>query len=690
MLGAACWIVSTPHIALRTSHPAQLPPPNAVVAADGSGHFKTVQEAINAVPQNTRASSRWVIFIKAGTYRELVYVQREKRFVTLVGEDPARTILTYDLAASRPGPDGQPIGTFRTPSTYIDADDFVAENLTFENAAGPVGQALAIRVDGDRVIFRNCRFLGWQDTIFLDRGRHYFEDSLIAGHVDFIFGAATAFFERCRIHAWRDGYITAASTPSDEPHGFVFARGSITGATPDVRAYLGRPWRDFAQVTWLDMTMSEVVRPVGWHNWDKPERETTSRFAEFGSTGRGGAMAERAPWARKLNAADAASITVQNVLGSADGWDPHRTPAQPSAVKALAEPLPRAPGGATSTPLPQASRAQVTWDQILRQPATWYGSAEAQRIVEAVLLYQRATGGWPKNVDMAAPLAERARADLAAERTQTDSTIDNSATTTQIRFLALVSHAREDARVRTAALAGLDYLLAAQYPNGGWPQYFPLRADYSRRITFNDDAMVNVMTLLREAAGGRVPFGFVDAARRDRAADAVRRGIDAVLRTQIRVANRLTGWCQQHDERTFQPVDARTYEHASLASKETAGIARFLMGIDRPSPEVVAAVEGAVAWLRTAQITGIRTERRPDASGPNGYDVVVVNDAAATPIWARFYTMATNRPMYSGRDGVIKQQLSEIEIERRTGYSWLGDYASKLLNDEYPKWKAAR
>ena len=187
---------------------------NAVVAADGSGQYTTVQEAINAAPQNTTLDRPWIIYIKAGSYREVVYVQREKRFVKLVGEDPARTTITYNLHANMVGSDGKPIGTFRTPTVQIDADDFSAENLTFENTAGPVGQALAVRVDGDRVVFRNCRFLGWQDTVFLNRGRHYFIDSYIAGHVDFIFGGATAYFDRCDIHVLRNGYITAASTPA--------------------------------------------------------------------------------------------------------------------------------------------------------------------------------------------------------------------------------------------------------------------------------------------------------------------------------------------------------------------------------------------------------------------------------------------------------------------------------------------
>jgi len=223
----------------------QAPPAvDAVVAADGSGQYRSVQEAINAAPQETSATRRWIIAVRPGTYHELLYVQREKRFVMLVGDDPATTIVTYGLKAGDPGPDGKPMGTFRTPTAVIDADDFSAENLTFENSAGPNGQALALRVDGDRVVFRNCRFLGWQDTIFLDRGRQYFEDSLIAGHVDFVFGGATAWFERCRLHAWRNGYLTAASTPAETPYGFVFSRGWISGAE-GVQTYLGRPWRPF-------------------------------------------------------------------------------------------------------------------------------------------------------------------------------------------------------------------------------------------------------------------------------------------------------------------------------------------------------------------------------------------------------------------------------------------------------------
>jgi pectinesterase len=278
-------------------------------------------------------------------YRERIYVQREKRFVSLVGADPLRTTITFNLKASDTGPDARPIGTYRTPTVTIDADDFAIENLTIENASGPGSQALALRVDGDRLVVRNSRLLGWQDTLFVDRGRQYFEDTLIAGHVDFIFGGATAFFERCRLHVWRDGYITAASTPPEVPYGFVFDNSRITGASPGVRAYLGRPWRGYAQVTWLRTQMSAVVRPQGWHNWDSPAREKTTRYEEFGSQGDGAAGA-RVGWAHPLTSSAAAAYTVTRVLSGADRWDPRAVRAYPSAVRALDEQTPAPPGPA--------------------------------------------------------------------------------------------------------------------------------------------------------------------------------------------------------------------------------------------------------------------------------------------------------------------------------------------------------
>lgn len=332
----------------------------------------------------------------------------------------------------------------------------------------------------------------------------------------------------------------------------------------------------------------------------------------------------------------------------------------------------------------------LTWSRCLNQPASWYGSAEAVRIAGQVLLYQRRTGGWPKNIDMARTLSAAGRGIIEREKAEPDATIDNGATTTQLRFLGRVYAATQTPRFREAFNAGFDYLLAAQYPNGGWPQFYPLRGDYSRRITFNDDAMVRVLEVLRDAAGGEAPFAWVDARRRARAADAVTRGTALMLKAQIRVAGRLTAWCAQHDETTLAPAGARTYEHPSLSGSESVGILRFLMSIPNPPADVVASVDAGVDWLRGARLTGLRVEQRADAALQGGFDRVVVRDRAAPPIWARFYEIGTNRPIFSGRDGVVRFDMALIEHERRVNYAWYGYWPADLLAHDYEAWRRAR
>jgi PelA/Pel-15E family pectate lyase len=332
----------------------------------------------------------------------------------------------------------------------------------------------------------------------------------------------------------------------------------------------------------------------------------------------------------------------------------------------------------------------VPWSRCLDQPASWYGSAEAVRIADLVRLYQRSTGGWPKNIDMATPLDAPGRASVEAARSDTDSTIDNGATTTQLRFLALVYSASRIKRFHESFVAGFDYLLAAQYANGGWPQYFPLRDDYSRHITFNDDAMVRVLEVLRDAGRAEAPYGFVDAPRRAQASEAVARGVKLILATQVRVEGRLTAWCAQHDEVTLEPRRARAYEHPSLSGRESVGIVSFLMSLPAPDAAVVSAVDSAVAWLREVRIEGLRAETRPDATLPGGFDRVVVKDPAAPPIWARFYEIGTNRPIFSGRDSTVRYEMAAIEHERRVNYAWYGTWPAELLDRDYPQWKRAR
>jgi PelA/Pel-15E family pectate lyase len=253
------------------------------------------------------------------------------------------------------------------------------------------------------------------------------------------------------------------------------------------------------------------------------------------------------------------------------------------------------------------------------------------------------------------------------------STIDNGATYTQLEALAKAHLATGEARYAAAFRRGFEYLLEAQYPNGGWPQFYPLRHGYWDHITYNDDAMIGVMKLLR------ADYSFLTADERARAAKAVEKGIDVILKTQIVQNGKLTAWCAQHDERTLAPAKARSYELPSLSGSESVGIVEFLMGIEKPSPEVVRAVKAAVAWFESVRIPGIRVVQRDG-------DRFVVEDAAAPPLWARFYELDTNRPFFCGRDGIVKYKLSEIEHERRNGYRWYTDRPAKLLADLYPKW----
>jgi PelA/Pel-15E family pectate lyase len=327
---------------------------------------------------------------------------------------------------------------------------------------------------------------------------------------------------------------------------------------------------------------------------------------------------------------------------------------------------------------------QVRWGaEVLRQKPEWYASVEARAIADSVIQYQSPQGGWPKNVDLAIP--PRSRDDIPLPSDGRANTIDNGATTVPMRFLASVARATKEAKYGRAFARGLDYLLAAQYQNGGWPQFFPLRDGYYSRITYNDNAMVNVLTVLRDAATGKPPYGFVDESRRTRARAAVTRGIDLILRTQVRQGGKLTAWCAQHDERTLEPAWARAYEPPSLSGSESVGIVRFLMEIDQPPPAVVAAIEGSTAWLEAVAVGGLRLEEFTDAQGTP--DRRVVADPSAEPLWARFYELGTNRPIFLGRDSVVRAALSEIEHERRNGYAYYGTWPARLLAEDLPRWR---
>ena len=333
---------------------------------------------------------------------------------------------------------------------------------------------------------------------------------------------------------------------------------------------------------------------------------------------------------------------------------------------------------AGSTPFKWGSAA-------LKQTAGWYASKEGQAAADSVLTWQSDVGAWPKNTDLLVPATDATLAEV--QKDGKANTIDNGATTTPVRFIALVvTHGTKNAKYREAVLRGVDYLLASQYPNGGFPQFYPLRDGYYSHITYNDDAMINALELLRDVAQAHPPFAFVDKPRRERARDAVVRGIDVILETQVRQDGKLTAWCAQHDEVTLAPAWARAYEPPSLSGDESVGIVRFLMTIEKPWPQVVTAIESAVSWFRAVPIRGQRLESVRRDDGRN--ERILVPDPAAPLLWARFYELGTNRPLYMDRDSKPHYDFSEIGYERRSGYNYNGTWPAELLEHEYPAWRA--
>jgi pectinesterase len=290
-----------------------------VVSPDGSGDYTTIQAAIDEVPDNNTAPV--IIYIKKGIYKECITISTSKAFIRFVGDNAATTKITFDNYASKKDSRGKEFGTTGSASVFVNGDHISFENITFENSSGPVGQAVAVNVRGNKVAFKNCRFLGFQDTLYTKGATlQYYKDCYIEGTVDFIFGAATAVFEHCTLHSkLRGGAVTAASTPEGNRFGYVFIRCRLTADAPPGSVVLGRPWRPFAKTVFIRCNMDKHVKTEGWNNWGKPANEKTAFYAEYKSTGKGGAASKRLPWSHQLTDEAVKEYTLKNIFGD---WKP--------------------------------------------------------------------------------------------------------------------------------------------------------------------------------------------------------------------------------------------------------------------------------------------------------------------------------------------------------------------------------
>ncbi|MEI9956535.1 MAG: pectate lyase [Ferruginibacter sp.] len=310
-----------------------------------------------------------------------------------------------------------------------------------------------------------------------------------------------------------------------------------------------------------------------------------------------------------------------------------------------------------------------------------------------MLLYQRKNGGWPKhfqgnkNVDYKRELTEAELKELKdGYDASIDATIDNEATTKEIKYLVKAYKIYKVDAYLKAAENGIGYLLKAQYANGGWPQYYPDFSLYRSQITYNDNAMVNVLNVLQDVARGKNDFDVIDKMYVPLCNVAIAKGVDCILKTQVKQNGVLTVWCAQYNAKTLQPKMARKFELASLSGSESVGIVRFLMQQQNPSKEIIDAIKAAVQWFEKVKIVGYSFVEIKAPNEKSGRDKVLVKDDANTGMWARFYDLQTNEPFFTGRDSQPKKTIAEVENERRIGYAWYGIWPQKLIEKEYPEW----
>jgi len=312
-------------------------------------------------------------------------------------------------------------------------------------------------------------------------------------------------------------------------------------------------------------------------------------------------------------------------------------------------------------------------------------------IGDNILLFQKKNGGWAKNYDVFAILTDAQKDSVKAKYNELNTTFDNGTCYTQIAALAIVYNSTKIDKYKTGALIGINYILEAQYKNGGWPQYYPLENGYSRRITYNDGAMGGVLELFKDILDGNTLYDFIDANTKKQIEVSYLNGLDCLLKTQIRENGKLTAWCQQYDEVTLQPAWARKFEPASICNGESSDLVLFLMSFKNPSKEIIEAIQGAVLWFQESKIFNTRVDRVPAPRMVTPFrvstsDRIVIIDSTAPPIWTRYYELQTHKPIFCNRDSKIVYSLAEVTRERRDGYSWYNYKPQKVL-DKYVEWQ---
>ncbi|WP_229749073.1 pectate lyase [Hymenobacter frigidus] len=648
------------------------------VATDGSGQFRTIQAALNSLP--AEAVKPRTVYIKNGVYNEKVFIDGKANIV-LRGQSEKGVILTFSQARDAwrcdpvAGQDDWGVAVLNLRNS----PDVTLEKLTVINSYGfehqnkpeviincpaepgkpktisPTGHQMAMRTmpGATRIIVRSCTFrsLGG-DTVSpwdTEAGLYYFKDCTMEGAVDFYCPRGWAYAENClfvchNLNAaiWHDGSGNKDSKT-------VLKNCRFVG---DDNFKLGRFHRE-AQFYLIGCQFAKNMADADIY------------WAESGPGAK--------QWGRRVYYADC------HRQGGDYAW--------------MRSNLATAEGGPTVARITPAWTFGGRWNPLTGQRSTTPPPPAVQdTIAEKMLVFQRSVGGWPKavgevKVNYDHRLSTVQRASTLDDRNRNDATIDNNATTREITYLVQAFRRTNNPAYRQAAERGVRYLLTMQMRSGGFPQFYPDSSSYRGQITYNDDAMVRALRTLKAVSEQKDDFALLDWSLVGPAKDAVARGVQCILKTQYVQRGKLTAWCAQHDRRTFLPTKARAFELAALSGDETVGITEFLMSLDKPTPEVKRAVEAAVSWLNEVKMPGLSMREIKDLSQPSGRDRVIVPEVGST-LWARFYDLETNQPIYVGRDGLKRTKLAEIENERRVGYVYASTWPAKLLATNYPKWQA--
>ena len=660
-----------------------------VVAQDGTGAFKTIQEAINSLSDSAKAPR--VIFIKKGIYKEKIFI--EKNFITLRGENPENTIISISQARDEWRCDNK--DDYGTAAINLKGNDITLEELSFINSYGkdakadkeivcakeggvkklikPGGHQMALRsFKTTRLIVKHCIFRAYGgDTVSpwnTSEGMYYFKDCIMEGGVDFYCPRGWALAENCSFIChnnnaaiWHDGSDVKTSKT-------VLYNCSFTG---DKDYKLGRFHKD-AQFYLLNCSFDKNMADAEIYLVPSKDPKDTLKWGRRVYYYNCKRQGKDFNWYKNNLPADF-GINEFNIPWVYDyKWNPIK-----------GEP---ADDGITRPAL----QDNATVDII----GTVESDVASDPIAENMLLYQRKNGGWPKHfqgdkkVDYKRVLTAAELKELHAGYEEgIDATIDNEGTTSEIKYLVKAYKIYNREVYLKAAIKGIEYLLKAQYANGGWPQFYPDFSSYRSQITYNDNAMINVVNVLEDIVAGKNDFDIIDQSFIPKSKEAIKKAIDCILKTQVLQNGKLTVWCAQYNAKTLVPEMARKFELASLSGSESVGIVRFLMRQPNPSNEIIAAVNAAVQWFEKVKITGYAVSDIKAPQEASGKDRIVVKDETSV-IWARFYTLDTNEPIFTGRDSQPKKTLAEIENERRVGYAYYGNWAARLLSTEYPEWAA--